>query len=49
MRGSIGVWGFKVRGKGREIGFFFLGGKKSGSKNCLGAKVCISSPAKIVQ
>jgi len=49
MRGSIGVLGFKVPAKVREIGVFFLGGKKNGSKNCLGAKVCISSPAKIVQ
>jgi hypothetical protein len=48
MRGSIGVLGFKVHAKVREIGVFFRG-KKSGSKNCLGAKVCISSPAKIVQ
>jgi len=49
MRGSIGVLGFKVPAKVREIGVFFLGGKKNASKNCLGAKVCISSPAKIVQ
>ena len=29
MRGSIGVLGFKVPAKVREIGVFFLGGKKS--------------------
>ena len=28
MRGSIGVLGFKVPAKVREIGVFFLGGKK---------------------